>query len=93
MREGRPAEMIDQDRPPRASRPPAEPWDWEFYSEQVRTAQASPSTRAPLKPYLELEQVLAVASSTRGGSFTAWRFEERHDLPVYHPDVRVFRGV
>jgi len=66
-----------------------QPWDWEFYSEKLRTARFD-FDQAQVKPYFELEHVL------RDGVFYAARelygleFKERHDLPVYHPDVRVF---
>lgn len=66
-----------------------QPWDWAFYAEQVRSARYDFDEEA-LRPYFELETVL-----TRGLFFAAERlygirFEERHDLPVYHPDVRVW---
>jgi peptidyl-dipeptidase Dcp len=67
----------------------AQAWDWAFYAEQVRSARYDFDEEA-LRPYFELETVL-----TRGLFFAAERlygirFEERHDLPVYHPDVRVW---
>ncbi len=66
-----------------------QPWDWAFYSEKLRTARFD-FDQAQVKPYFELDHVL------RDGVFYAARelygldFRERHDLPVYHPDVRVF---
>ena len=66
-----------------------EPWDWDFYAEQVRKAQYG-LDEASLKPYFEMNRVL------EDGVFHAARllygitFRERHDLPVYHPEVRVF---
>lgn len=68
---------------------PLEPWDWDFYAEQVRKARYDVDD-ATLTPYFELERTLC------GGVFYAAQqlygisFAERHDLPVYHPDVRVF---
>ena len=67
---------------------PIEPWDRAFHTERVRRARAVGT--AALRPYLELERVLhhgvfAAATELYGLTFT-----ERHDLPVYHPDVRVF---
>lgn len=65
------------------------PWDWDFYAEQVRKAQYGLDASA-LKPYFEMYRVL------EDGVFHAARllygitFQERHDLPVYHPEVRVF---
>ncbi|WP_027929740.1 M3 family metallopeptidase [Amycolatopsis thermoflava] len=66
-----------------------EPWDWAFYAERVRKAKYDLDD-ATLRPYFELDRVvrdgvLFAASKLYGLSFT-----ERHDLPVYHPDVRVF---
>jgi peptidyl-dipeptidase Dcp len=66
-----------------------EPWDWAYYSEKVRQARFD-FDDAQLRPYLELDTVLQ-----RGVFFAANRlfgltFEERTDLPAYHPDVRVF---
>ncbi|GAB3572339.1 M3 family metallopeptidase [Amycolatopsis endophytica] len=66
-----------------------EPWDWAFYAERVRKAKFDLDD-ATLRPYFELDRVvrdgvLFAASQLYGLSFT-----ERHDLPVYHPDVRVF---
>ncbi|MFN9720478.1 MAG: M3 family metallopeptidase [Planctomycetota bacterium] len=65
------------------------PWDWEYYAEKVRSARFEVD-EAAVKPYFELESVLH-----NGVFFTMNRlygitFRERKDLPVYHPDVRVF---
>jgi len=68
---------------------PLEPWDWQYYAAKVRTAEYD-IDEAQIKPYLELNRVL------RDGVFYAARqlygltFDERRDLPTYHPDVRVF---
>ncbi|MGC7096444.1 M3 family metallopeptidase [Amycolatopsis lurida] len=66
-----------------------EPWDWAFYAEKVRKARFD-IDEAALRPYFELERVLVdgvffAASELYGLSFT-----ERHDLPKYHPEVRIF---
>ena len=63
-----------------------EPWDWNFYSEQVRKAKYDLDERQ-IKPYFELTTVLE-----KGVFFAAKRmygisFKVRKDLPVYHPDV------
>ncbi|MDQ2624472.1 MAG: M3 family metallopeptidase [Actinomycetota bacterium] len=65
------------------------PWDWEFYSEKVRSERFEVDDAA-LRPYLELERVLhdgvfAAATALYGITFT-----ERPDLRGYHEDVRVF---
>jgi len=63
--------------------------DWDFYSEKVRRVRHD-FDETQLRPYFELDSVLRngvffAASRLYGISFT-----ERKDLPVYHPDVRVF---
>ena len=66
-----------------------QPWDWFFYSEKVRKARYD-FDQAQVAPYFELDHVL------KGGVFYAAHqlygltFRERHDLPVYQKDVRVF---
>jgi peptidyl-dipeptidase Dcp len=67
---------------------PIEPWDRAFYSGVVRHRQAADT--APLRPYLELERVLHHGVFAAAGELYGLQFTERHDLPVYHPDVRVF---
>lgn len=66
-----------------------EAWDWEYYSEKVRQSRFDVD-EAAVKPYFELNSVL-----TNGVFFTMQKlfgieFRERKDLPVYHPEVRVF---
>ncbi len=66
-----------------------EPWDWEYYAEKVRKARFDVDESA-VKPYFELNSVLQ-----NGVFFTMYQlfgieFRERKDLPVYHPEVRVF---
>jgi peptidyl-dipeptidase Dcp len=63
--------------------------DWAFYTDKVRAAKYS-FDENQLKPYFEMNNVLV-----NGVFFAATRefgitFKERHDLPVYNPDVRVF---
>jgi peptidyl-dipeptidase Dcp len=77
---------------------PVEPWDRAFYAERVRRARDLDGDRdrsgrdAPdqLRPYLELERVLRDGVFAAAGELYGLRFAERHDLPGYHPDVRVF---
>ena len=45
---------------------------------------------AALRPYLELERVLHHGVFAAAGELYGLRFTERHDLPGYHPDVRMF---
>ncbi|MEL6729082.1 MAG: M3 family metallopeptidase [Pseudomonadota bacterium] len=67
---------------------PLEPWDWWYYSEKARVANYALDEDA-VKAHLSLDNVLnaqfAVAERLFGVSFT-----ERTDVPVYHPDVRVW---
>ncbi|WP_273651286.1 M3 family metallopeptidase [Cellulomonas fimi] len=66
-----------------------EPWDWAYYAEQVRQERrALDDTR--LRPYLELERVLADGVFRAANALYGLTFAERHDLTGYHPDVRVF---
>jgi peptidyl-dipeptidase Dcp len=65
-----------------------QPWDWWYYAEKLKKAKYD-LDEEQLKPYFKLENV-------RNGAFeTAHKlygitFEERHDIPVYHKDVKVF---
>jgi len=66
-----------------------EPWDWEFYSEQVRKAKYDLDV-AQEKPYFELNNVLQNGVFYAAHELYGLTFKERHDLPVWQPDVRVF---
>jgi peptidyl-dipeptidase Dcp len=66
-----------------------EPWDWEFYSEQVRKAKYD-LDESQVKPYFELNNVLENGVFYAAHQLYGLSFKERHDLPVYQPDVRVF---
>jgi peptidyl-dipeptidase Dcp len=65
-----------------------EAWDWRFYSEKVRKAEHD-LDETELKPYLQLENIIQAAFDTATRLF-GLTFKELKDLPVYHPDVRVF---
>jgi peptidyl-dipeptidase Dcp len=65
------------------------PWDWQFYSEQVRKAEYALDD-AEIKPYFELGHVLEDGVFFAANKLYGLTFKERHDLPVYDPDVRVF---
>src|SRR5690606_18634122 len=68
--------------------PPLQPWDFAFWSEKLQREKYDLDDEQ-LRPYFKLESVVA-------GVFEHARrlyglvFEERRDLPVYHPDVQVF---
>jgi peptidyl-dipeptidase Dcp len=66
-----------------------QPWDWDFYSQQVRKAKFD-FEDAQVKPYFELNRVLEDGVFYAANQLYGLTFSERKDLPVYHPDVRVF---
>jgi len=66
-----------------------EPWDWEFYAEQVRKAKYD-LDESQVKPYFELNNVLENGVFYAAHELYGLTFKERHDIPVYQPDVRVF---
>jgi peptidyl-dipeptidase Dcp len=65
------------------------PWDWQFYAEQVRKAEYD-LDEAQIKPYLEIDRVLHDGVFYAANQLYGLTFKERKDIPVYHPDVRVF---
>jgi peptidyl-dipeptidase Dcp len=64
------------------------PWDWRYYSEILRQRRAN-FDDAAIKPYLVLDHMIEAAfdCATRLFGIT---FSERKDIPVWHPDVRVW---
>ncbi len=66
-----------------------QPWDWAYYAEKVRKARYE-FDESQMRPYLELDHVLQDGVFYAAGRLYGLSFKERHDLPVYHPDVRVF---
>jgi peptidyl-dipeptidase Dcp len=66
-----------------------QPWDWDFYAEQVRKAKFN-LDEAEVKPYFEINNVLENGVFYAANRLYGIRFKERKDIPVYHPDVRVF---
>ncbi|WP_222536154.1 M3 family metallopeptidase [Pedobacter polysacchareus] len=65
------------------------PWDWNFYSEQVRKAKYDLDENE-IKPYFELDTVLEKGVFYAANQLYGITFKERKDLPVYQKDVRVF---
>src|SRR2546430_3850722 len=63
--------------------------DWDFYSEKVRKAKYD-FDESQLRPYYELDHLLLDGVFFAAGKLYGLTFKERHDLPVYQPDVRVF---
>jgi peptidyl-dipeptidase Dcp len=66
-----------------------EPWDWEFYGEQVRKATYNLDD-SEIKPYLEIGNVLVNGVFYAANQLYGITFKERKDIPVYQADVRVF---
>ena len=66
-----------------------QPWDWNFYAEQVRKAKYDLDENQ-IKPYFELNNVLQNGVFYAANQLYGLTFKERHDIPVYQPDVRVF---
>jgi peptidyl-dipeptidase Dcp len=66
-----------------------QPWDWFYYSEQVRE-QRYAYDQARVAPYFELDRVLQDGVFYAAHELYGLTFKERHDLPVYQGDVRVF---
>lgn len=66
-----------------------QPWDWEFYSEQVRKARYNLDENE-VKPYFELDSVLKNGVFYAANQLYGITFKERHDIPVYNKDVKVF---
>jgi peptidyl-dipeptidase Dcp len=69
-----------------------QPWDWNFYAEQVRKAKYDLDD-TEVKPYFELDNVLENGVFYTANQLYGIRFKERKDIPVYHPDVRVFEVI
>jgi peptidyl-dipeptidase Dcp len=67
---------------------PLAAWDWRFYAEKLRKARYD-LDESEIKPYLQLPKMIEAAFYTANRLFGV-EFKERHDIPVYHPDVRVW---
>ena len=78
-------ELLDQDMPGEK----LQPWDWWFYAEKLRKAKYDLDEEA-IKPYFELNNVrngaFGVATKLYG-----LQFEKLEDMPVYNPEVEVFK--
>jgi len=66
-----------------------QPWDWDFYSDQVRKAKYN-LNETEVKPYFELNNVLENGVFYAANQLYGITFKERKDIPVYQSDVRVF---
>jgi len=65
------------------------PQDWQLYAEKVRKVDYD-LDESQIKPYFELEHVLQDGIFYAAHELYGLSFKERHDIPVYQPDVRVF---
>ena len=66
-----------------------QPWDWDFYAEQVRKS-AYDFDETEVKPYFELNRVLNDGVFYAAHELFGMTFKERTDLPLYGADVRIF---
>jgi len=66
-----------------------EPWDWNFYAEQVRKAKYD-LDESQIKPYFELNNVLQNGVFYAAEKLYGITFKRRTDIPVYNPDVQVY---
>jgi peptidyl-dipeptidase Dcp len=63
-----------------------EPWDWDFYAEQVRKAKYN-LEESEVRPYFEVNTVLEKGVFFAAKQMYGITFKVRKDLPLYHPDV------
>lgn len=66
-----------------------EPWDYRFYAEMVRKQKYDLDFNE-VKPYLQMEK-LREGMMWAAGQLFGFQFEQIYDVPVFHPDVRVWR--
>lgn len=66
-----------------------EPWDYRFYAEKVRKATYDLDENE-VKPYLQLEKMREGMFWMAGELFN-FDFARINDVPVFHPDVRVWK--
>src|SRR4051794_26592630 len=63
-------------------------WDWRLYAERVRKARFDLDD-AEIKPYFLLENMVRAMFDTATKLFGV-KFREIADLPLYHPDAKVY---
>jgi len=66
-----------------------EPWDYRYYAEKVRKARYD-LDQNEVKPYLQLEK-LREGMFWVAGELFGFNFTPVTNVPVYHPDVRVWQ--
>ena len=65
-----------------------EAWDFKYWSERLKQARFD-LDESLLKPYFPLDRCIDAVFGLAGRLY-GLTFTERHDVPVYHPDVRVY---
>ena len=65
-----------------------QPWDWRYYSEQVRVAKFN-FDENEMKPYFSLEAVTNAAFDVSNKLY-GLKYVKRDDIVAYHPDVNVY---
>ena len=78
-------ELLDQDMPGEK----LQPWDWWYYAEKLRKAKYA-LDEEELKPYFELSNVRMGACGVATKLY-GLQFEQLKNMPVYNPDVEVFK--
>ena len=66
-----------------------EQWDWRYYAEKLRR-RVCDFDEAAIKPYLGLDRMIEAAFYTASRLF-GLNFTPLPDVPVWHPDVRVWQ--
>jgi peptidyl-dipeptidase Dcp len=66
-----------------------QPWDWNFYAEQVRKAKYDLDENQ-VRSYFVLDTVLEDGVFYAANQLYGITFKQRKDVPVYQPDVKVF---
>jgi peptidyl-dipeptidase Dcp len=64
-------------------------WDWRYYAEKLRQ-RACDFDEATIKPYFNLDRMIDAVFDTARRLF-GLTFSPRTDMPVWHPDVRVWQ--
>ena len=77
--------LLDKDLPGEK----LQPWDWWYYAEKLRKAKYD-LDEEELKPYFELSNVRRGAFGVATKLYGV-QFEPLTDMPVYNPDVEVFK--
>ncbi len=66
-----------------------EPWDWNYYAEKLRKSKFDLDENE-IKPYFVADSVLENGVFYAANKLYGISFKPRKDIPVYHPDVKVF---